>query len=136
MATVESKYLGELRTEATHLKSNTRIITDAPIDNHGKGEFFSPTDLVATAFGSCIMTVLGIAAETHHFDISGATWKITKIMTESPRRIGEVVVELAFPRDYSDKEKSIINHCISNCPVALSLHPDLKQSVSVTYGCK
>jgi putative redox protein len=134
MPTIESKYPGEIRTEAVHVKSGTKLITDAPVDNHGKGEYFSPTDLVATALGSCMVTIMGIAAETHHIDISGATWKTTKVMADNPRRIGEIIIELVFPRDYSVKEKAIIEHIVKTCPVALSLHPDLKQSVSVIYG--
>ena len=90
MATVETIYLGELRTEATHVQSGSKILTDAPTDNHGKGEAFSPTDLVATALGSCMMTIMGIAAQTHGIDIDGTKLHITKIMSASPRRIGEI----------------------------------------------
>ena len=98
MATVETIYLGGLRTEATHVQSGTKILTDAPTDNHGKGEAFSPTDLVATALGSCMMTIMGIAAQTHGIDIDGTKLHITKIMSASPRRIGEIVVEVHFPK--------------------------------------
>ena len=98
MATVETIYLGGLRTEATHVQSGTKILTDAPTDNHGKGEAFSPTDLVATALGSRMMTIMGIAAQTHGIDIDGTKLHITKIMSASPRRIGEIVVEVHFPK--------------------------------------
>jgi uncharacterized OsmC-like protein len=134
MATAETIYLGELRTEATHILSGNKLITDAPPDNQGKGEYFSPTDLVATALGSCMVTVMGIAARTHKFDIDGARLVITKIMSsEPPRKIAEIVIELAFPMDYPEKVKKIIEFTVKNCPVALSLHPDLKQTVRLSY---
>jgi putative redox protein len=135
MATVETLYIGELRTEATHIRSENKLITDAPTDNQGKGEYFSPTDLVATALGSCIVTVMGIAARTHNFSIDGAKLVITKIMTqEPPRRIGEIIIELTFPAgNYTDKQKTILEYCVKSCPVALSLHPDVKQCVNLIY---
>ncbi len=133
--TVTTIYTGDLRTEATHVRSGNKLITDAPVDNQGKGEFFSPTDLVAVAFGSCMTTIMGMAARTHGFDIDGATLEITKIMTtEGPRRISEIIVDLRFPRDYPDKVKTILEHITRTCPVALSLHPDLKQTVRLHYG--
>jgi len=135
MPTIETIYLGELRTEATHLLSGTQLITDAPPDNQGKGASFSPTDLVATALGSCMVTVMGIAALTHRFNIDGTKLVITKIMTmESPRRIAEIVIDLTFPmEDYPDKVKKIIEFTVKNCPVALSLHPDIRQTVKLNY---
>lgn len=134
MITVESIYQGDLRTEATHVRSGTKLITDAPVDNQGKGEYFSPTDLVATSLGSCMITIMGIAARTHGFSIDGATWKTTKIMADNPRRIGEIVVELTFPAsNFTDQQKRVLEHISKNCPVALSLHPDLKQTVSLRF---
>ena len=135
MATVETIYLGGLRTEATHVQSGTKILTDAPTDNHGKGEAFSPTDLVATALGSCMMTIMGIAAQTHGIDIDGTKLHITKIMSASPRRIGEIVVEVHFPKPIADqKQREILERAAATCPVAQSLHPDCKQTVSYRYG--
>jgi uncharacterized OsmC-like protein len=135
MPTVETIYTGELRTEATHLLSGNKLITDAPPDNQGRGEYFSPTDLVATALGSCMVTVMGIAARGHNFNIDGSKLVITKIMTvEAPRRIAEVVIDITFPGDYSEKVKKIIEFTVKNCPVALSLHPDVKQTVTLRYG--
>ena len=93
MATVETIYLGELRTEATHVQSGSKILTDAPTDNHGKGEAFSPTDLVAAALGSCMMTLMGIAARTQGVDIVGTRLSITKVMSADPRRIGEIIID-------------------------------------------
>lgn len=134
MATVKSIYLGDLRTEATHVKSGTKLVTDAPTDNQGKGEFFSPTDLVAASLGSCMITIMGISARNQGFSIDGASWEVTKIMADNPRRIGEIVVELTFPPNgYTEQQKRVIEHIAKNCPVALSLHPDLKQTVKITY---
>jgi len=135
MITVETIYLGELRTEATHLQSGNKIITDAPTDNQGRGEYFSPTDLVATSLGSCMITVMGIAARTHNFNIDGTKLLITKVMTqEPPRRIAEIIVELTFPAgNYSEKEKKILEYVVKTCPVALSLHPDVKQNIRLHY---
>jgi uncharacterized OsmC-like protein len=134
MPTVTSKYLGDLRTECTHLQSGTNLITDAPTDNQGKGEYFSPTDLVATALGSCMVTIMGISAREYGFDLEGLTWEVTKIMADNPRRIGEIVVELDFHgKEYTDQHKRIIEHITRNCPVALSLHPDLRQRIEIKW---
>jgi uncharacterized OsmC-like protein len=134
MATVHSKYLGDLRTEATHLRSGSKLITDAPVDNRGKGEYFSPTDLVATALGSCMITIMGIAAREHHFSIEGSSWEITKVMDENPRRIGEIIVEITLPpNNYTEQQKRILEHISKTCPVALSLHPGLRQTVRLIY---
>ncbi len=106
MATIEATYLGGLRTEATHLQSGTKIITDAPVDNNGKGETFSPTDLLAASLGSCMLTIMGIAANTHGIDIDGTKTSITKIMAASPRRVAEVVVTtLLFLRSIPIRRK-------------------------------
>ena len=134
MNTSEILYLGDLRTQATHLKSGVEIITDAPPDNNGKGEAFSPTDLVATALGCCMMTIMGIAARQHQFSIDGLKTSITKIMASDPRRISEVIVELRFPHNnYTDKERRLIEYSAYNCPVAKSLHPDLIQTIKIIY---
>ncbi len=134
MATVETVYLGQLRAEATHLQSGTKIVTDAPVDNHGKGESFSPTDMVATALGSCMLTIMGIAAESRGIDIAGTKLSITKIMAADPRRIGEIKIEFHFPAEYDDKFKRILENAAETCPVAKSLHPDLKQTITFNYG--
>ena len=135
METVKTIYLGELRTNATHVRSGNTLITDAPVDNKGKGEAFSPTDLLATSLGSCMMTIIGIAARTHGFDVDGTVIRITKIMADNPRRVGEVIVEFDFPQKiYSEKEKAIIHHSAKTCPVALSLHPDLRQTIVMNFA--
>ncbi len=134
METVRTKYLGGLRTEVEHVASGTKIITDAPVDNHGKGEFFSPTDLLATSYGCCVLTIIGIAAQTHGFDIAGTEVKTTKIMGTDPRRVEELVVEFTFPHNrYNDKERKIIELSAKQCPVANSLDPALKITKTIIY---
>ena len=132
--TIETIYTGELRTQATHLASQNTIITDAPIDNNGKGEAFSPTDLLAASLGSCMLTIMGIAANTHGFSIDGTKISVNKIMTANPRRIGEIVVDFTFPlNSYNEKEKMLIEKAAATCPVALSLHPDLIQTINFNW---
>jgi putative redox protein len=132
--TARTIYLGDLRTEALHLHSGVKITTDAPLDNQGKGEFFSPTDLVAAALGSCMFTIMGIAARSHGFSIDGTEAVITKLMLSNPRRIGEVIIVFNFPDIiYTEKQKEIIERAGRTCPVALSLHPDLKQTVTLNF---
>ena len=130
MTTIKTIYLGDLRTENEHLQSGNHIITDAPTDNQGKGESFSPTDMLATALGSCIMTIMGIKARENNIDIKGTGIEITKIMASDPRRVAEVVVEFTFPnKPYTEEEKKLIESVAGTSPVPLSLHPDLKQTI-------
>lgn len=135
MATIKSTYKGGLRTSAQHLASGNTIITDAPVDNNGKGEAFSPTDLVSAALGSCMMTIMGIMANRANIDIEGMAMDITKVMAVEPRRIAEVVLNFTMPvgKTYSDKEKAMLENAARTCPVALSLHPDVKQTISFQY---
>ena len=134
MATIKTIYLGDLRTEAAHLQSGTKIITDAPTDNHGLGEYFSPTDLVATALGSCMLTIMGITASTKGFDIKGASLEVTKVMSAEPRRIGEIIIDVYFPSEHTPKERAILENSAHHCPVAHSLHPECKQTLRFFYG--
>ena len=134
METSRIVYIGNLRTEATHVRSGNKIITDAPPDNKGKGEYFSPTDLGATSLGSCIFTIMGIAAREHGFSIDGATCSVTKIMAENPRRIGEIKIEFDFTgRKYSEKERKILDHAVKTCPMALSLKESVFQNVTLRF---
>jgi putative redox protein len=134
METTRTKYLGDLRTEMTHVRSGSIIITDAPVDNKGKGEYFSPTDLVASALGSCIYTIMGIAAREHGFSIDGSSCSITKIMTDSPRKIGEIRIEFDMTtNNYTDKQKKILDYCVKTCPVALSLNESVIQNVTLKF---
>lgn len=135
METIRTIYCGNLRTEALHVKSGQKIITDAPTDNQGKGEAFSPTDLLCAALGSCMLTVMGIAANTHRINMDGTSIKITKVMISSPRKIAEVIIEFTINgTNYSDKDKMILEKAALTCPVALSLHPDLKQTIRFSYN--
>lgn len=134
MPTVKTVYLGELRTENEHLQSGCKLITDAPLDNQGRGEAFSPTDLVATALGDCIMTIMGIKARDKGIDLDGTRIEITKIMAANPRRIGEIQVIFRFPdKTYSEKDKKLLEAVSKTCPVALSLNPDIKQNVQFIW---
>lgn len=136
MTTITARYAGNLRTEATHLASGNTIITDAPIDNKGRGEAFSPTDLVCSALGSCMMTIMGIVAERNQIDLEGMQMEITKIMSASPRRIAEVVLTFTMPsKPYSEKDKALLENAARTCPVALSLHPDVIQTVEFKFNC-
>lgn len=134
MNTAELIYQGELRTSLKHIRSGQEIITDAPIDNHGKGEAFSPTDLVGAAFLSCMTTVMGIAANTHGIDLNGLEGTVVKHMAANPRRISALEVDLYFPLTYNAHDQKIIEHTAKTCPVALSLHPDLVQTIRFHYG--
>lgn len=128
------KYLGNLQLEVKHEKSGQVFITDAPVDNNGKGSAFSPTDLLATSLGVCMVTIMGMASQTHGFSIEGVRGEVTKIMASDPRRVDEIIVDLYFPdNEYTEKEKKIINQITKTCPVAYSLHPDLKQVVNVIF---
>jgi putative redox protein len=128
MNTCNVIYKGELRTTAIHLKSGQQIITDAPVDNSGKGEAFSPTDLLATSLGSCMITVMGIVAKRHTIAMDHTKAEILKVMADNPRRVAEVHVDIYFPpNNYSEKERQLLEHTALACPVSKSLHPDIKQ---------
>jgi uncharacterized OsmC-like protein len=128
--TVKTTYLGDLRTENIHLQSGSKIITDAPVDNRGKGEAFSPTDLLATALGNCIMTIMGIKAMDNGIDITGTEIEITKLMANDPRRVAEVVMEFNFPKKgYTNEEKHLIESVAGTSPVPLSVHTNVKQTI-------
>jgi len=130
----EVTYKGGLRTEAIHLRSGNIILTDAPIDNHGKGEAFSPTDLASTSLASCILSIMGIAAEKHNIDIVGAHATVNKIMASDPRRIARIEINITMPsKVYATKEIKILEAAAHHCPVALSLHPDTKEVLNITW---
>ncbi len=128
-------YQGNLRTEATHLKSGNTIITDAPTDNHGKGEAFSPTDLAATSLASCILTIMGITADKRGIDMSGASAEVTKVMASNPRRIQQIVINIYMPaNNYSDSEKKILEKAAHHCPVGLSLAEETEEVISINWN--
>ena len=135
METSRVIYLGDLRTEAEHVRSGNKLITDAPVDNKGKGEFFSPTDLLATSLASCMVTIMGQSAQAHGFNIDGTKISVQKIMGTNPRRVVEIIVDLHFSHNnYTQKEKKFIELAAKECPVAQSLHPNLKQTLNFHYG--
>lgn len=128
-------YQGDLRCEATHGPSGNKLFTDAPVDNHGKGESFSPTDLVATALGSCMMTIMGIVAQRHNLDLRGSTVTVQKEMVQLPvRRIGKLSVQIHVPRDLSPEDRQRLEQAAHACPVCKSLHPDVQTPVTFTWG--
>ncbi|GAC1367397.1 MAG: OsmC family protein [Hymenobacter sp.] len=135
MNTATARYAGQLRTEATHVASGNVIQTDAPTDNHGRGEAFSPTDLVSTALGACMMTIMGIVAERHQLDLVGSTFAVTKHMSpDAPRRIAQIDVAFTLPAALSASERALLERSAYTCPVTLSLHPDIKQNVVFEYN--
>lgn len=131
---IENKYVGELRTESTHLKSSNVIITDAPKDNNGKGNAFSPTDLVASALCSCMTTVMGICANKNQFDLPNSTAHITKVMSSHPRRISKIIIEINFDKNnLSEQNIEKLIAVAEGCPVAQSLSSDLVQEVRFNF---
>ena len=129
MVTSNITYVGELRTVCMHLQSGTEILTDAPTDNHGKGEAFSPTDLVATALGSCMVSIMGIKSKELEVDLKDSKVSITKIMQSEPRKIAKIKVVLDLSITTFDKNKIILERAAMTCPVLLSLHPDIEKEV-------
>lgn len=127
------EYEGRLRTRAKHLQSGNEIFTDAPIDNNGKGEAFSPTDLAVAALGSCILTIMGIAAENRGIDLMGTHSEITKVMGKKPRRICKVQIIIYFKNNFSDKVRKILEIAAHSCPVHKSLHPEIKKEIIFQY---
>ncbi|MCX8079633.1 MAG: OsmC family protein [Bacteroidia bacterium] len=126
------EYQGGLRTMATHMKSGQQIITDAPTDNQGKGEAFSPTDLLATSLACCALTIMGIKARANGFpEPTGVKMEVSKVMADAPRRVKEIRLKIIIPENlhYSEKEKKILENVVKQCPVAQSIHPDIQ----VTY---
>ncbi len=134
MTTSTVEYQGNLRTQALHLQSNNQIITDAPTDNHGKGEAFSPTDLLATSLASCMLTIIGIKAEGMEIDVVGTKAEVTKTMAAEPRRVSEVKVNIQFAKDFDERTRKVLEAAALTCPVAKSIHPDIKQDVSFSYS--
>ena len=133
MATSKITYQGELRTTCIHLQSGTEILTDAPTDNHGKGEAFSPTDLVATALGSCMVSIMAIKTRDLDLELKDSTLEVTKIMQVEPRKIAKIVVVLNMSIATSDKNKTILERAAMTCPVLLSLHPDIEKEVTFNW---
>jgi putative redox protein len=131
-------YDGNLRTVCTHLKSGTEIQTDAPPDNQGKGERFSPSDLLATSLGACMMTIMGIKARDMQVDLVGVKIEVEKIMKQEPRRVGGINLTFHFPDSLSvnEKQKTILENAAHTCPVIYSIHPDIKVNVQFNWSAE
>lgn len=134
MNTSKVTYLGNLRTENEHLKSGNKFITDAPTDNNGKGEAFSPTDTVATGLANCMITVIGIKAQRMEVNMDGTTAAVTKTMAADPRRISKIEVVLNLPSGIDEKSKKILENTGKTCPVMQSLHPDIEKVIEFNWG--
>ncbi|SRR5258706_2101878 len=134
MAAITTRYSGSLRTQAVHLKSGSTIITDAPLDNNGRGEAFSPTDLICSALSSCMMTIMGILAQREGIELTGLTSEIVKIMDNDPRKIKEIQITFSHPRLVAtDPQKEKLKRAALTCPVALSLSESVKQTVQFNF---
>ena len=130
---IEIKYINDLRTESTHLQSDSKIITDAPIDNMGKGEAFSPTDLFVSSLASCMITIMGIAAKTHNIEIGEVGAEVLKVMGFNPRRISEIHIKFIFNVKLNNKEKEILERAAKHCPVSKSINKDIKEVIFFSY---
>lgn len=126
-------YTGDLRTKSVHLQSGSEIITDAPTDNNGKGEAFSPTDMVANSLATCMLTIMGIKANSMGINFEGSTALVTKIMKSEPRMISKIIVEFDMKLNVDEKTKTILEKAALTCPVYLSLHPDIQKEISFRW---
>lgn len=133
MTTSIIRYLGELRTSSMHLQSGTEMLTDAPTDNHGKGEAFSPTDMVANSLGTCMISIMAIKSKDLDIELKGSTAEVTKIMQAEPRKIARIEVILNMSVATSDKNKTILERSAMTCPVFLSLHPDIEKVITFNW---
>lgn len=131
--TSEVIYQGGLRTISVHLNSNNQIVTDAPIDNHGKGEAFSPTDMVANSLATCMMTVMGIKANDLNVDIEQSKANVTKVMGPDPRRIIKIIIDFEMIGASTKKDQTILERTAQTCPVMYSLHPDIEKEISFKW---
>lgn len=133
MATSKVTYLGDLRTSSIHLQSGSEIISDAPLDNNGRGEAFSPTDTVANALASCMITIMGIKARDMGVALEGTTAEVTKIMATEPRRISGIKIVFDFKSDADEKSRTILERAALTCPVYHSLHPDIEKDITFNW---
>ncbi len=133
-ATITSEYMGHLQINSQHVASKTTLISDAPTDNGGKGQSFSPTDLCALSLGTCAMTMMGLYAQNHDLDMTGATMETVKVMASQPRRIAEIHVNITMPpKNFTDKDKKAMENAVKTCPVHHSLHPSIVQNISIRW---
>ena len=134
MVQIDGRYEGQLRCRVEHEPSGNTLDTDAPKDNEGRGESFSPTDLVATALGSCMVTIMGIYAKRHDLDLEGTRFRVQKSMNADPRRIGKLEVEILVPHDPGEKHRAALERAALSCPVHRSLHPDIEIPFTLSFG--
>lgn len=134
MSTSKVTYLGALRTECVHLASGSTYLTDAPTDNNGKGEAFSPTDTIATGLANCMFTVMGIKARDLGVALDGSTALVTKTMASNPRRISGIEIIMELPGGLSEKNQKVLEHTANTCPVQHSLHPDIHRAINFKWG--
>jgi len=134
MVTIDIVYEGDLRCRAQHGPSSQELFTDPPVDNEGRGESYSPTDLVATALGTCMLSIMGIVARRHEWDLVGTTVRVEKSMRADPRRIARLDVAIRVPRDFADDVKEMLEDAARSCPVAQSIHPDIDVPLSFEWG--
>lgn len=133
MATSKVTYLGDLRTSSVHLQSGAEIVSDAPLDNNGRGEAFSPTDTVANALASCMLTIMGIKARDMGVALEGTTAEVTKIMAAEPRRISRIKIVFSFKSNADEKSRTILERAAMTCPVFYSLHPDIEKDITFNW---
>ncbi len=133
MITSKVTYVGELRTVSVHLRSGTEILSDAPVDNHGKGEAFSPTDLLANSLATCMLSIMAIKSQGMDVQLEGATAKVTKIMQPEPRKISKIIVAMSLPISPDEKTRTILERVALTCPVYLSLHPDIEKEITFSW---
>lgn len=133
MMTSKVTYLGELRTSSVHLQSGTEILSDAPTDNHGKGEAFSPTDLLANALGSCMVSIMAIKSKDLQVNLEGSTVEVTKIMQPEPRKIAKIIIVMNMSVAVDEKSRIILERAAMHCPVLLSLNPDIEKEVTFNW---
>lgn len=126
-------YQGNLRTECEHIQSGSTFITDAPVDNSGKGEAFSPTDTVATALASCMLTIMGIKADQKDIDLKGSHAEVEKTMQATPRKIAKITIKFHLPKNVEDKDRQILENAAMTCPVFQSLHADMEKDVEFEW---
>ena len=130
---IKISYQGKLRTIVTHTLTGEIIETDAPIDNNGKGEKFSPTDLFASSLGSCMLTIMGITSQSHGFSIDGSSVNLEKIMGKNPRRVAEIHLDINIKGILTEKQRQILMKAAKHCPVSKSIHPEIKENISFHF---
>lgn len=133
MSTSKVIYKGDLRTESTHLQSGIKILTDAPTDNHGRGEAFSPTDMVANSLATCMFSIMGIKAKAMDIDLNNSTADVTKVMQAEPRKISEIKIVFDMNVSVDEKAKTILERAAMSCPVFLSLNPDIEKTITFKW---